>query len=81
MTVLAPRIAVDNGESEGLFAAVRGKEGEEGLWGMDFVSFFCGKLGSSGLLNLGGFFGGEFGGSKGLRKGCRIFSERVIDVG
>lgn len=59
LAVLAPGVAVNDGESEDLFAAVRREEGIKGLRGLNFAMFF-----GSGLL-LGGLFSGLFGGNFG----------------
>lgn len=66
LAVLAPRVAVDDGESEDLFAAVGREKGIEGLWRLDFA--ICCGLSLFGLFLLGGAFFGEFGSSKGFGK-------------
>lgn len=68
LAVLAPRVAVNDGESEDLLAAVRREKGIEGLWRLDFA--ICCGLSLFGLFLLGGAFFGEFGSSKGFWKRC-----------
>lgn len=78
LAVLAPRVAVNDGEGEDLFAAIRREEGIEGLRGLDFA-VGC-DLGLFGLFLGGGVFFGEFGGGKGFGKNCRISSKRVVSA-
>lgn len=68
LAVLAPRVAVDDGEGEDLFAAIRWEKGIEGLRRLDFA--ICCGLSLFGLFLGGGVFFGEFGSSKGFGKRC-----------
>lgn len=67
MTVLAPGVAVNDGEGKDLFAAVRREEGIKGLRGLNFAMFFGLGLLLGGLFS--GLFGGNFGSGERMRSG------------
>lgn len=77
MTVLAPGVAVNDGEGKDLFAAVRREEGIKGLRGLDFAMFFGLGLLLGGLFS--GLFGGNFGSGERMR-GRRGFGEVGCEV-
>lgn len=68
LAVLAPGVAVDDGEGEDLLAAVGREQGIERLRGDDFA--IGDGFGLGGLLLLFGLFLGEFGGDERLRGRC-----------
>lgn len=78
LAVLAPRVAVNDGKSEDLLAAIRREKGIEGLRRLDFA--VCCDLSLFGLFLLGGAFFGEFGGGKGFWQSYLASSKRVADA-
>lgn len=78
MAVLAPGVAVDDGEGEDLFATVGREEGVKGLRGLNFAMFFGLSLLFGGLFSS--LLGGNFGSGERMRGRCG-FGEVSREVG